>query len=99
MKDTFAPIDKAGRVVLPKEVRDELAIHPGDLLRISVQGDEVTLRPSRETVGFLRRGKAIVFSSGGTDLLTNEAVEAIRDTERDRFDANIKKDLPASKRK
>lgn len=99
MKETFVPIDKAGRVVLPKEVRDELAIRPGDLLKISIQGDEVTLRPNRETVGFMRRGKALVFSSGSSDLLTNETVEAVRDAERDRLGSVISKGLPVSKRK
>ena len=47
MKEVLVPIDKAGRVVLPKNLRQELAINPGDLLRISVHGNEMTLRPNR----------------------------------------------------
>jgi len=99
MKDVLVPIDKAGRVVLPKDVRDELAIGPGDLLKVSVQGDKAVLRPNREAAGFIKRGRAIVFSTGGTDLLENEIVEALRDSERDRLSADIGKALPHRKRK
>src|SRR5512143_3450425 len=77
MKNVLVPIDKAGRVVLPKDVRDELAIHPGDLLRITIRGNEVTLSPNKEASGFIRRGKALVFSSGGVGLLDNETVENV----------------------
>lgn len=82
MDDILAPIDKAGRVVLPKQVRDELAIRPGDRLKVSIRGNEVTLRPARETSGFIRRGRALVFSSGEADALENETVERIRTEER-----------------
>lgn len=83
MNDVLAPIDKAGRVVLPKRVRDELAINPGDRLKISIHGHhEVILRPSRETSGFIKGGHALVFSSGEADVLDNETVETIRADER-----------------
>jgi AbrB family looped-hinge helix DNA binding protein len=99
MKDVLVPIDKAGRVVLPKDVREELAIHPGDLLKVSVRGDQVTLRPNRETTGFVKRGDALVFSTTGTDLLKSETVEAIRDLERDKLNAVVSQGLPGSKRR
>lgn len=99
MKDTLIPIDKAGRVVLPKDVREELAINPGDLLKISVHGDQVTLQPNRETAGFVKRGGALIFSTGGTDLLENETVEAIRNEERDRLSAAIEQGLRRAKHK
>lgn len=98
MKEAMIPIDKAGRVVLPKEVRDELAIHPGDLLKISVQGNQVTLRPSREKAGFVRRGRALVFSTGGNDLISNEEVEAIRNIERDTLTGSISKGLETKRK-
>ena len=82
MSDLLVPIDKAGRVVLPKQVRDELAIHPGDRLKISVHGNELTLRPTRETPGFIKQGRALVFSCGEADLLDHETVETIRASER-----------------
>ena len=85
MKDVLVPIDKAGRVVLPKQVRDELALNPGDLLKISIRENEVTLCPTREACGFIKRGHALVFSSGGVEVLESETVEAIRADERGRL--------------
>jgi AbrB family looped-hinge helix DNA binding protein len=40
-------IDKAGRVVLPKPLRDKLRLEPGDDLLVEADGDQITLRPSR----------------------------------------------------
>jgi len=98
MKDVFAPIDKAGRIVLPKSVREELAIHPGDLLKISIHGNEVTLKPNKETAGFVKRGKALVFSSEGADLLDNEMVESVRNATRGDLLSNVTKGLPSRQR-
>lgn len=95
----FVPIDKAGRVVLPKEVREELAINPGDLFEVSVHGNQITLRPNREKAGFLKRGGALVFSTGGAELLDNEIIESIRDTNRDILSVTIAEGLPRQKRK
>ena len=99
MKDVLIPIDKAGRVLLPKNVREELAINPGDLLKISIRGNEITLRPSREASGFIKRGHALVFSGGGADLLDNETVEAIRANEHGGLLRSLSKGLPTQKRK
>ena len=99
MKPTLVPIDKAGRVVLPKEVRDELAIQPGDHLQVAIRGGEVALLPQREKTGFVRRGRALVFSAGGAALLDNEAVEAIRSSEQDRQGLETAKALLPRKQK
>jgi AbrB family looped-hinge helix DNA binding protein len=40
-------LDKAGRVVLPKDLRDRLLLEPGDGLAIESEGDRITLRPVR----------------------------------------------------
>ena len=74
MKDLLIPIDQAGRIVLPKDVRDELAIKPGDTFKVKVQGITVTLTPNNETTGFVRKGKALVFSTIGNQTLTSETV-------------------------
>ena len=44
---TKVPIDKAGRVVLPKPVRDAFRLSPGDTLSLHSEGDTITLRPLR----------------------------------------------------
>jgi AbrB family looped-hinge helix DNA binding protein len=40
-------VDKAGRVVLPKPLRDKMQLVAGDQLLIESEGERVTLRPVR----------------------------------------------------
>ena len=77
MKETLIPIDQAGRIVLPKGVREELGIKPGDALKVSIQGSSVTLTPTKEPAGFVREGKALVFSTRGEETLSQETVRRI----------------------
>jgi AbrB family looped-hinge helix DNA binding protein len=80
MKELLVPIDKAGRVVLPKEVREELALNPGDMLWVSVHGNGLTLKRKTEVAGFARRNKALIFSTASEDVLEREVVgELIED--------------------
>ena len=46
MKNTVS-VDKAGRVVLPKRLRDKLQLAAGDQLLIESEGERMTLRPVR----------------------------------------------------
>ena len=41
------PIDKAGRVVVPKPIRKKLGLEPGDSVAIESDGDTITMRPVR----------------------------------------------------
>jgi AbrB family looped-hinge helix DNA binding protein len=77
MKERTVPIDQAGRIVLPKDVRQELAIKPGDTLKLSVHGSSVILTPNKEATGFVRKGRALVFSTTGEDTLSQETVNGI----------------------
>src|SRR5580658_5035342 len=82
MKHDIVPIDQAGRIVLPKNVRQELAIKPGDTFKVSVEGVAVTLTPNRERTGFVRKGKALVFSTAGNETLSEEVVQEILESGR-----------------
>ncbi len=53
----LVPIDQAGRIVLPKAFRQELAIKAGDLLEVSVHGSSVTLVPKKEAAALVRKGR------------------------------------------
>lgn len=99
MKDILVPIDSAGRVVLPKNVREDLAIKPGDMLKVSIQGNAVTLSPKKNVAGFVRRGRALVFSSGGGELLKRETVETVLSGEREDQAAGVADGLFPAKRK
>ena len=76
-------MDQAGRIVLPKDVRQELALKPGDVLWVSVRGLAVTLTPNKEITGLVRKGKALVFSTAGEEVLSAERVEELLEGERD----------------
>jgi len=44
---TTISIDKAGRIVVPKPLREKLGLGAGANLLIESEGDEITLRPVR----------------------------------------------------
>ena len=56
--NTTLTVDKAGRVVLPKPVRDQLQLSAGDSLELESSEDQIVLRPVRGTAG-LRRERGI----------------------------------------
>ena len=72
-------IDKAGRVVIPKSVRDELRLEPGDSLELACAGDTVTLRPIR-TNAPLRKERGIWVYHGAP--ITGEETEKMIDDSR-----------------
>lgn len=54
----LASIDRAGRVVIPKEVRERLSLDAGTELEITVEGSELRLAPVR------RAGRRVVEVDG-----------------------------------
>jgi AbrB family looped-hinge helix DNA binding protein len=57
-------IDKAGRVVIPKPLREELHLEPGDSLEMESAGEQITLRPVRGTGPLTKEQGVWVFHSG-----------------------------------
>lgn len=89
---TTVTLDKAGRVVLPKTLRDELHLAPGDTIDLTVEGERVTLRP-RRTVPPLQKERGVwVFRIGEplTAMETRETLRGIRE-QRARRDAGESK--------
>jgi AbrB family looped-hinge helix DNA binding protein len=56
-------LDKAGRIILPKPLRDELHLGPGDTLDLSVEGEQVMLRPRRSSSPLQKKQGVWVFST------------------------------------
>jgi AbrB family transcriptional regulator (stage V sporulation protein T) len=73
-------LDRAGRVVLPKALRDEMHLSPGDTLDLTVKGDEVTLRPRRGATPLQKERGVWVFRTGKpiTGDETEETLRTIR---------------------
>ena len=66
-------IDKAGRIVLPKPLRDQLQLEAGATLEIETSGEAITLRPLRGQAPLRKKQGVWVFRSG--EPLTAETVE------------------------
>jgi AbrB family looped-hinge helix DNA binding protein len=72
-------LDKSGRIVLPKALRDELQLEPGVTLEIESSGEEIKLRPLRGHALLRKKQGVWVFRSG--EPLTAETVErTLRET-------------------
>ena len=77
---TSLTIDKAGRIVLPKSVRDQLQLAPGDALDLEIEGDRVLLSPVRAPAGLHKEMGIWVYRSGKpADMPVSELIEADRD--------------------
>ena len=70
-------IDQSGRMVLPKAIRDDLGLRPGDRLDAEEQGDAIVLRPVRETGEVHRKGGVLVVTSSAAGSL-DDAVDGHR---------------------
>ena len=57
-------LDKAGRMVLPKALRDELQLSPGDTLEVESSGEQVALRPLRATTPLQKERGVWVYRTG-----------------------------------
>jgi AbrB family looped-hinge helix DNA binding protein len=73
-------IDKAGRVVIPKPLREELHLEPGDSLEMESAGEQITLRPLRGTGPLSKEHGVWVFRSGQPlpASATDEMLEQLR---------------------
>jgi len=61
---TQVTMDRAGRIVLPKPLRKELEISPGDSLELENVGERITLRPVRGSVQLAKEKGVWVFRTG-----------------------------------
>lgn len=77
-------IDKAGRVVIPKPLREKLHLEPGDTLEMESGGEQITLRPVRGTGPLTKEHGVWVFYTGQPlpASATDDLLERIRE-ERD----------------
>jgi AbrB family looped-hinge helix DNA binding protein len=55
-------IDRAGRVVIPKPIRDKLGLRAGSTLEMIETFDGLSLKPAEEKSPFERRGRFLVYT-------------------------------------
>ena len=88
--NTRLTMDKAGRVVIPKPLREELHLEPGDTLEIESSGEQITLRPVRGTGPLTKKHGVWVFQTD-RPLPASATDEMLREIREDRDIINLGK--------
>jgi AbrB family looped-hinge helix DNA binding protein len=83
-------IDKAGRVVIPKPLREEFHLEPGDALEMESVGEQITLRPVRGA-GPLTKEHGVWVFHAGQPLSASTTDEMLRQTRKERDLLNLGK--------
>jgi AbrB family looped-hinge helix DNA binding protein len=83
--NAIVEIDKAGRIVVPKKLRDALHLVPGTRLRIERSGDRLTLMPSSTAAQLIiENGVPLIFPADQSNApvltvdMVNELIEQSR---------------------
>lgn len=73
-------IDKAGRIVLPKPLRNELELAPGDSLELESSGEQITLRPLRGNAPLRKKRGIWVYRAGAplSKAVVEETLHRVR---------------------
>lgn len=72
-------LDKAGRVMIPKSLRTELQLGPGDTLQLDSEGEQITLRPSRPKARLKKERGVWVYQGEPTEALITAAIDRERE--------------------
>jgi AbrB family looped-hinge helix DNA binding protein len=75
MKSDTIQIDKAGRVVLPKPLRQRFNLFPGDRLRLSADDTGIKLEPADPGGKLIRKGSVLVFTGEFPEPVTTDTIQ------------------------
>jgi len=90
-------IDRAGRLVLPKPVRDELQLAAGDSLELESSEDRIILRPVRG-VATLRKKRGVWVMRTGKPLSAEVVNRTIRKIRNERGQIDLSSLRPSRRR-
>ena len=70
-------MDSAGRLVIPKKIREEAGLKPGAVLDVSCRDAQIEIQPATMRLRFLRRGRFVVAlpKKRHREVFTAETVE------------------------
>jgi AbrB family looped-hinge helix DNA binding protein len=73
-------IDRTGRLVIPKEIREAAGIEPGMPLNISCRDGRIEIEPQRRPVRIVKQGRLQVAQSVGSgEPLTRRSVRTAQE--------------------
>jgi len=72
-------IDKAGRIVLPKPLRDRLRLGAGDALALESEGERITLQPIRPQAALKKEYGIWVYQGATTDASISDLIDLERE--------------------
>jgi AbrB family looped-hinge helix DNA binding protein len=76
---TKLTLDQAGRVLIPKGLRQELHLCPGDTLQLESDGDEITLRPLRPKALLKKEHGVWVYQGEPSDASITDLIDMARE--------------------
>ena len=75
-----ATIDSAGRIVIPRGIRDATGLEPGTIVEVEARDGVVLIEPAAAVVRIVKKGRLRVAVGDDTQpVLSEEAVRAVRD--------------------
>ena len=77
---TKLTLDQAGRVLIPKTLRRELHLGPGDTLQLESEGDEITLRPVRPKALLKKEHGVWVYQGEPSDASITDLIDRDRES-------------------
>ena len=81
----ISTIDSAGRLVLPREIREQAKLEPGMPLRISVRDGRIEIEPAPREVRIVRKGRMrVAVSVEEGDVLRSDTVRETTASVRER---------------
>lgn len=80
MNGMTTTIDAAGRLVIPRDIRNAIGLRPGATVEISVEDGVITIQPAPMRVKVVKKGRLhILVAEDDLQPLTEDAVRAVRD--------------------
>jgi AbrB family looped-hinge helix DNA binding protein len=77
---TKITLDQAGRVLIPKALRQELHLGAGDTLQLENKGDEITLRPLRPKALLKKEHGVWVYQGEPCDASITDLIDRSRES-------------------